>query len=209
MTQIDLYSAKGTKLKRQLELPEKVFGVEPNPRLLAQYARLYLANQRQGTASAKTRGEVSGGGRKPWRQKGTGRARHGSIRSPIWYKGGVAHGPKPRNWSMVGSESMKKAALRHSLSAKVQGGDLLAWEKWGLEGISTKAWAKLWQQLTGGKKTLVVFGAANREAYLSNRNLAKVEVQTAKDLNAYQVLNADQVVLLEEALPLLEERLGQ
>lgn len=190
------------------ELPEEIFAVPVNSQLLAQFMRVYWANQRQGTASTKTRGEVSGGGRKPWRQKGTGRARQGSIRSPLWRHGGVAHGPKPRDWSLNLPREMRLQALRQSLSAKAR--DLavtLVNEIPALE-ISTQTLADYLFGLTEAKKILVIVPQISRELALSARNLAEVTIVSAANLTAEKVLTCQALILTKDCLPILKERLG-
>jgi large subunit ribosomal protein L4 len=205
---VDVYTQQGNKLKTTLALDEKIFGLEPNQELLAQYVRVYRANQRQGTARAKTRAEVSGGGRKPWRQKGTGRARHGSTRSPLWVGGGKAHGPKPRDWSLKMPSKMKKAALAAALSAKAQSEDLLLLNKLELKEIKTNAMAKILSNLPVKNKILLVLGSLDKKIILAARNLPGVKTVPAADVNAYDVLNTKTLLLTKEALQVLKERLA-
>lgn len=188
------------------ELPEEIFAVPENPQLLAQFMRVYLANQRQGTASTKTRGEVSGGGRKPWRQKGTGRARQGSIRSPLWRHGGVAHGPKPRDWSLDLSQRMRLEALRQSLSAKAREAAVILVREIPAAEISTQALADYLSGISSRQKILVVVPKVSRELALSARNLAGVEVASAVNLTADKVLSCQAVILTKDCLPILMER---
>jgi len=201
---VDLYNQQGKELKG-IELNESIFGVEPNKALLTQYVRRYLANQRQGTVKVKTRGEVSGGGRKPWRQKGTGRARHGSIRSPLWVGGGVAHGPRIRNWRLSISKKMKRAALFSSLTLKLQEGGILVLDQLELPEFKTKAMARVLKSLSIKDKVLVVIPTLDKNVILSARNLKSVKTIQAKDINAYEVLNHQTVLLPKGSLGVIEE----
>lgn len=201
---VDLYNQQGKELKG-IELNESIFGVEPNKALLTQYVRRYLANQRQGTVKVKTRGEVSGGGRKPWRQKGTGRARHGSIRSPLWVGGGVAHGPRIRNWRLSISKKMKRAALFSSLTLKLQEGGILVLDQLELPEFKTKAMVRVLKSLSIKDKVLVVIPTLDKNVILSARNLKSVKTIQAKDINAYEVLNHQTVLLPKGSLGVIEE----
>lgn len=205
---LDVYTQQGEKLKIKASLDEDIFGVAPNKDLLAQYVRVKRANQRQGTAKVKTRAEVRGGGRKPWRQKGTGRARHGSIRSPLWVGGGRAHGPKPKDWSLKMPAKMKNAALAAALSSKRQSGDLLLLNKLELTEVKTQSLVKILSKLPVKDKILLVLGGVDRNVVLSARNIPGVRTVPAKDLNAYEVLDTKTLVLTKEALKVLQERLA-
>lgn len=202
---IDVYTQTGTKLKTKAELPDEIFGVEPNKALLTQYVRVYRANQRQGTAKIKTRGEVRGGGRKPWRQKGTGRARHGSIRSPLWVGGGTVHGPRPKDWSLTMPKRMRRKALFSALSKKLKEEGILVLNKLELKGIRTKDLKEILDKLPVKDKVLIALDAADKKIILSARNIAGVKTIPAKDLNAYEVLNAQTLVLPKKVLAVLEE----
>ncbi len=190
------------------ELPEEIFAVPVNSQLLAQFMRVYWANQRQGTASTKTRGEVSGGGRKPWRQKGTGRARQGSTRSPLWRHGGVSHGPQPRDWSLNLPREMRLQALSQSLSAKARDLAVILVNEIPAAEISTQTLADYLSGLTEAKKILVIVPQISRELALSARNLAEVQVVSAANLTAEKVLACQAVILTKDCLPILKERLG-
>jgi large subunit ribosomal protein L4 len=202
---IAIYNQNGEKLKSQAELPDGIFGVEPNEDLLAQYVRVYRANQRQGTAKAKTRGEVSGGGRKPWRQKGTGRARHGSIRSPLWVGGGTVHGPQPKDWSLKIPKNMKRKALFSALSQKLKEEGILVLNKLELKGIKTKDLKEILDKLPIKDKVLLALDTVDEKIILSARNLTGVKTIPAKDLNAYEVLNTKTLILPKKSLAVLEE----
>lgn len=202
---IEVYSQKGTKLKTKLDLNPAIFGVEPNEDLMAQYVRVYLANQRAGTAKTKTRGEVSGGGRKPWPQKGTGRARHGSIRSPIWVKGGIAHGPRPRDWALKISKKMRRVALFSALSSKLAGKAVKIISKVSLPGIKTKELAKVLSDLKLSGNILLVLDSLDQNVILSARNIPGVRTIQARELNAYEVLDCNWLVMTKKAVEVLEK----
>jgi large subunit ribosomal protein L4 len=191
----------------EVELPAAVFGQPVNRALLHQAVVAYLANQRRGTADTKTRSEVRGGGRKPWRQKGTGRARQGSIRSPLWRKGGVVFGPQPRSYRQELPKKARRQALRSALSAKAADGEVLVLAGLSLSEPKTKVVAALLARL-GAPDALLVLPSLDRNAVLSVRNLPKAEAMTAPDLNAYKVLRHRKLVVLQEALARLEEVLS-
>jgi len=202
---IDVYNQEGEKLKTQIELNDQIFGIAPNTDLMAQYVRVYRANQRQGTVKTKTRGEVRGGGRKPWRQKGTGRARHGSIRSPIWVGGGTVHGPQPKDWSLQMPKKMKRKALFSALSQKQKEEGILVLSKVALKGIKTSDLAKILSKLPVKDKALIALEGMNENVILSARNLSGVKTIQVKDLNAYEVLDTKTAIFSKEALKVLEE----
>lgn len=202
---VAVYSQTGEKLKIKADLDDRIFGLEPNAELLAQYVRVYRANQRQGTAMVKTRGEVRGGGRKPWRQKGTGRARHGSIRSPIWVGGGTVHGPRPKDWSLAMPKKMKKKALFSALSKKLKEEGILVLNKLELKEIKTKDLKRILDKLPIKDKSLVALDTVDEKIILSARNIAGVRTIQAKDLNAYEVLDAKTLILPKKSLAVLED----
>ena len=202
---IDVYTQTGEKLKTKTDLNDQIFGIKPNPELLAQYVRVYQANQRQGTVKTKTRGEVRGGGRKPWRQKGTGRARHGSTRSPIWVGGGTAHGPQPKDWSLTMPKKMRRKALFSALSQKVKHEGILILDKLELKGIKTKELKEVLDKLPVKDKILIALDRIDERIILSARNLPKVKTIQAKDLNAYEILDTRTVLFSKDALRVLEE----
>jgi large subunit ribosomal protein L4 len=204
---VDLYSETGAKLSAKMELPEEIFGIDPNEAALRQYLYVYRVNQRRGTAKAKTRGEVSGGGRKPWRQKGTGKARHGSIRSPIWVGGGVAHGPKPREFSLSIPGKIARLALRSALSLKALEGKIKILRDLAFKEPKTAKAAALLKKLKLGKRILVVTPEQNDNLIRSFKNIGGVEVRLARNLNAYDVILAQHLVLLSESVGKLKERL--
>ncbi len=202
---VDVYTQTGEKLKTKIELNDQIFGITPNEDLMAQYVRVYRANQRQGTVKTKTRGEVRGGGRKPWRQKGTGRARHGSTRSPLWRGGGTVHGPQPKDWSLTMPKKMKRKALFSALSKKFQEEGILVLNKLDLKEIKTRALKEILDKLPIKGRILIALGEMNEPLILSARNLSGVKVIQAKDLNGYEVLNTGTVLFPKSALGILEE----
>lgn len=207
MPKVPVYNTAGEQVA-ELELSEAVFAAPYNPSLLHQAVVMYQANRRQGTASTKTRAEVSGGGRKPWRQKGLGRARHGSIRSPIWVGGGVVFGPKPREYRQSMPKKARRAALRSALSAKVRAGELIVLDDLQLGQPKTKEMANVLKRLSAERKPLIVLGERNRNVELSARNLPGAETAQAEDINVYQVLAHDRLVMTRAAVAKLEEALG-
>ncbi len=201
----DVYTQTGEKLKTKIELNDQIFGLEPNEDLVAQYVRVYRANQRQGTVKTKTRGDVSGGGRKPWAQKGTGRARQGSIRSPLWRGGGTTHGPQPKDWSLVMPKKMRRKALFSALSQKLKEEGILILNKLELKGIKTRDLEGLLNKLPVEDKILIALDKMDEEVILSARNLPKVKTIQVKDLNAYEVLDTRTILFPKSALKVLEE----
>ncbi len=207
---VDVFSTSGIK-SGTLELPKEIFGGKINNPLMAQAVRVYLANQRTGTASTKTRGEVEGSSRKIYRQKGTGRARHGSIRAPIFVKGGIVFGPKPRDFSLDLPKKMKKAAVVSALSAKAKDGEIRIVS--GLEKIDpkTKIMAKLVAKLSGNKKvkTLLVTSGSSKDGltnlFRASRNIKEVQLLSANLLNTYELLNSRQVLFMREAIEVLNK----
>jgi len=208
MASAKLYSMEGSELGAA-ELPDAVFGVEPNPQLLREVVLALRNAQRQGNAETKTRKEVRGGGRKPYRQKGTGNARHGSIREPQMRGGGTVFGPHKRSYQQHIPVKAKRKALCCALSERVRDDGLVVLESLQYSEPKTKSLAKLNEQLSpNGKRTLYVTADADRAVMLSARNLPKVHVQTANDLNALDILNAARVVVAKDAVHALQERLA-
>ena len=164
-----------------------------------------LANQRQGTQSTKTRSEVSGGGKKPWRQKGPGRARQGSTRAPQWYHGGIAHGPKPREYGFDINKKVKRLAMKSALSSKVAAEEMIVLDSIKLDAIKTKEMAKMFAALEANKKVLVVLPENNEVIYKSIRNIEGAKVATVNTLNVYDILNCDKLVVLKDAVTKIEE----
>jgi large subunit ribosomal protein L4 len=206
MATVAVKNLEGQTVK-QLELADEVFGQKPNLNLLWEAVKQYLASQRRGTHSTKSRGEVRGGGKKPWRQKGTGRARVGSIRSSLWRHGSIAHGPKPRDYSYRLPEKVLRGALRSALAAKFQENKLTVVDQLNLEEPKTKFFAGALEKLGLEKTVLVVNDAANRNLELSSRNVESCDLVRHHQLHPYHVLSHDRVLISEGALTRLEEAL--
>lgn len=204
MPQVQVYNQEGRKTSK-LELADSVFGIEPNESAMHLSVVSYLANQRQGTQSTLTRSEVSGGGAKPWRQKGTGRARQGSIRSPQWTHGGIALGPKPRTYSVGINKKVKRLAMKSALSAKVADEAMLVVNKVDMDEIKTKTVVEMLAKLKTGKKSLIVLPENNDVLYKSARNIEGVKVSTVNTLSVYDILNCNSLVVLKDAAKKIEE----
>ena len=203
MPSIDVYNIEGKKVK-QVELKEEIFGIEPNEAVVHSVLVNFLANQRQGTQSTKTRAEVRGGGRKPWRQKGTGRARQGSIRAPQWIKGGVVFAPKPRDYSVKMNKKEKQLAMKSALSAKLAEDKLVVVDKIELEEVKTSVFAKILANLKA-PKSLVVTKDKNDKVVLSANNIPTVKTTAANSLSVYDILKYDKLVLTKDAVAAIEE----
>ena len=204
MPNVTVYDKTGAKVS-EIELSENVFGIEPSVPAMHLCVVNYLANQRQGTQSTLTRGEVSGGGKKPWKQKGSGRARQGSTRSPQWYHGGIAHGPKPREYGFSINKKVKRLAMKSALSGKAADDEIVVLDSFGLEEIKTKEIAKILAALPTGKKTLIVLPEKDDVVYKSARNIAGVKVSLINTLNVYDILNCDKLLVLQDAVSKIEE----
>lgn len=204
MPKVALYDITGSQVG-DLELNDDIFGVEVNTHVMYEAVKNYLANQRQGTQSAKTRAEVRGGGRKPWRQKGTGRARQGSIRSPQWKGGGVVFAPKPRDYSYKLPKKIKRLALKSALSSKVQDQEIIVVDSLVLEGPKTKDMIKVLSNLKAGKKTLVVIPERDENVILASRNIPGVKTAYVNTINVYDILNCDSFLITKEAVNKVEE----
>ena len=204
MAQVQVYNQEGRKTSK-LELADSVFGIEPNADAMHLAVVSYLANQRQGTQSTLTRSEVSGGGAKPWRQKGTGRARQGSTRSPQWTHGGIALGPKPRKYKVELNKKVRRLAMESALSTKVADEEMMIVNKVELEGIKTKAIVEMLAKLKAAKKTLIVTDGVDEVIYKSARNIEGVKVVTVNTLCVYDILNCDSFVVLKDAAKKIEE----
>ena len=204
MAQVQVYNQEGRKTSK-LDLADSVFGIEPNKYAMHLAVVSYLAAQRQGTQSTLTRSEVSGGGAKPWRQKGTDRARQGSTRSPQWTHGGIALGPKPRKYKVNVNKKVKRLAMKSALSSKVAESEMLVVNKIELEEIKTKAVAEMLAKLKTGKKVLLVLPENNETIYKSARNIKGVKVATVSTLCVYDILNCNNLVVLKEAAKKIEE----
>jgi len=192
----------------EVELSDAVFGAPLNEGLIHAAVRNFMANARQGTSATKTRGDVSGAGRKLWKQKGTGRARIASLRSPLWKGGGNVHGPQPRDWSYNMPKKMRQGALRSALSERVREGSLFVVDGWNLEQPKTKDFSQSLTKLGLGGKTLIVDSLENDNLVLSARNLRHTKVVNSFGLNIYDLLYHDQLVLSREAANELDQLLG-
>ena len=204
MSTINVVSMTGSKVG-EVELNDAIFGVEPNMTVVHEVVKNHLANCRQGTQSALTRAEVSGGGRKPWRQKGTGRARQGSTRAPQWTHGGIVFAPKPRSYSYVLNKKVKRLALKSVLSAKAQDGELIVVDKIKMDEIKTKTFRRFLEAVKADGKTVVVTPEVNDIVVKSARNLPGVVTTPAKLINVYDLVNARYLVLDKDALAVIEE----
>ena len=204
MPKVDVYNMQGKKVS-DVELSEAVFGIEPNENIVHSALVNYLANQRQGTQSTKTRAEVRGGGRKPWRQKGTGRARQGSIRAPQWIKGGIALGPKPRSYRYTVNKKEKRLAIRSVLSSKVLENKLTVVDKLELAEIKTKSMVNALNNLKLEGKTLVILPEKNLNVQASTRNIEGAKAILANTINVYDLLRYTNLVLTLDTVKKLEE----
>lgn len=204
MSQITVVDMKGSKVS-DLELNDKVFGIEPNKAIMHAMVVNYLANQRQGTQSTLTRTEVSGGGKKPWRQKGTGHARQGSTRSPQWVHGGVALGPKPRDYSYSINKKEKRLAMKSAFSSKVLDNDMIVVDKIALDGYKTKAVVEMLKALGSEKKALIVTESVDNVLVKSAANIPGVKTATVNTLSVYDILNHDKFIVVKDAVAKIEE----
>ena len=193
------------KVVGDIELNDSVFGIEPNVKAMHADVKNYLANQRQGTQSTLTRAEVSGGGRKPWRQKGSGRARQGSTRSPQWIHGGIAFGPKPRDFRLSLNRKLKQLAIRSALSAKAKAGELVVVEGLDLSEIKTKSMKSFLAAAGVEKKALIVTPEVRKNVVLSARNIPGVKTTIASILCVYDILHADKLVADKDAVLKIQE----
>lgn len=206
MPTIDVKNLSNEKVG-ELKLSEDVFGVDLNESLIYYAVNNYLTNQRQGTVRTKTRGNVSGSGRKLWKQKGTGRARVASLRSPLWKGGGNAHGPQPRDWSTKMPTKMKRGALKSALSERLREGALVVVDGFGLDDHKTKTFVAIAENFGWDNKTLIVETAPEKNLILSSRNVAGVTVASNANVNIYDVLYHDRIVFTKDAINALEARL--
>jgi large subunit ribosomal protein L4 len=206
MAKVEVKNLEGATVK-ELDLADEIFTAPPNQSLLWESTKAYLASQRRGTHSTKSRGEVSGGGKKPWRQKGTGRARVGSIRSSLWKGGSIAHGPKPRDYAYEIPGKMLRGALRSALAAKFQDQKLTVIDEFNLQEVKTKAFAGALRKLGLEKSVLVVSDAANHNLELSSRNIHGCDLVRHHKVHPYQVLSHEALLISEGALTRLAEAL--
>ena len=204
MPKVDVLDMKGKKVS-DIELADSVFGIEPNEAIVHSVLVNYLANQRQGTQSTKTRAEVSGGGKKPWRQKGTGRARQGSIRAPQWIKGGIALGPKPRSYKYTVNKKERRLAIKSILSSKVLEKELTVVDKLEVKEIKTKTMVKALADMKVEGKTLIVLPENNKNVLMSARNIEGVKTIVANNINVFDLLKYTNLILPVDTVKKLEE----
>ena len=204
MAKVAVYNMEGKEVD-SIELNDSIFGVEVNEHLVHMAVLQQLANNRQGTQKAKTRSEVSGGGRKPWRQKGTGHARQGSTRAPQWTGGGVVFAPVPRDYSFKLNKKEKRAALKSVLTDKVQSNKLIVVDELKFDDIKTKNFAKVLENLKVTNKALVVLNDNDEKVVLSARNIPTVKTALTNTINVYDIVNAQTLVLTKEAVKTIEE----
>ena len=204
MPKIDVYNIEGKKVS-DVELAENIFGIEPNEAVVHSVLVNYLANQRQGTQNTKTRSEVRGGGRKPWRQKGTGRARQGSIRAPQWIKGGIALGPKPRSYYYTVNKKERQLAVKSILSSKVLENELVVVDSLDMKEIKTKEMVKVLNNLKVEGKTLMLLADKNENVQKSARNIEGVKTTLVNTINVYDLLKYKNLVVTLDTVKKLEE----
>ena len=204
MPKIDVYNVEGTKVG-DLKLNDEIFGIEPNEDVVHEAIVNFLANQRQGTQSTKTRAEVRGGGIKPWKQKGTGRARQGSIRAPQWIKGGIALGPKPRSYKYTLNKKVKRLALKSVLSSKVLENELIVVDELKMSEIKTKNMIKVLSNLKIDSKVLVVIPENDINVQKSIKNISGAKVCLVSTINVYDILKYTKLVITKQAVEKIEE----
>lgn len=204
MPKLDVLNKEG-KVVSTLELKEEVFGIKPNKEIVHTVLLNYLANQRQGTASTKTRAEVSGGGKKPWRQKGTGRARQGSIRAPQWIKGGIALGPRPRSYKYKVNKKEKQLAIKSLLSQKVIDNEIIILDMLSMDEIKTKNMVNVLSNLQVDKKALILLPEKNTNVLYSTRNIKDVKLNLVNTINVFDLLKYTKLIVTVDAVKKLEE----
>lgn len=202
---VNVLDTKGNNIK-EITLDDSVYNIEPNKEVLGQYLRVYLSNQRQGTSDTKTRSDVRGGGRKPWRQKGTGRARHGSIRSPIWVGGGITHGPHPKSWRKSLPRKLKQLAMRSALSQRMLDKDIVVVDKIEARSIKTGEIKKSLEKIITARKNLIVLKTKDENLLIATNNLRNLSISCSDNVNVYEILDADKIILLEDAALYLQEK---
>jgi large subunit ribosomal protein L4 len=208
--EVKVLNVSGKETGAKVQLPEAIFGIEPNDHAIYLDVKQFLANQRQGTHKSKQRNEIAGSTRKLYKQKGTGGARAGSIKSPLFNGGGRVFGPQPRDYSFKLNKKLKVLARKSALSYKAKDSNVIVLEDFSFDSVKTKNYVQLVADLKATDvKTLLVLGAANNNVYLSSRNLKRTKVITADQLNTYDVLNAGKLVLTTGAVKLLEEALAK
>ena len=204
MPKIDVYNING-EVVENIELSEDIFGIEVNENTLYLAVKNQLANRRQGTHSTKTKSEVSGGGKKPWKQKGTGRARQGSTRSAQWIKGGIIFGPKPRSYRYTLPKKVKRIALKSALTSKVNDNEMLVLDELKFEDFKTKQMVGVLSNLNVSESVLIVLGECNRKVINSARNIPGVKVSLTNTINVYDILKHEKIILTKEAVSKIEE----
>lgn len=204
MPNYSVFDKTGKKVS-DIALSDAIFAITPNASAMHLCVVAYLANQRQGTQSTLTRAEVRGGGKKPWRQKGSGRARQGSIRSPQWTHGGIALGPKPREYGKTVNKKVRRLAMKSALSSKVAAEELIVLDSLEMNEIKTKEVVSVLKTLETGKKVLIVLPEKNETVYRSARNIKGVKTTLVSTLNVYDILNCDSLVVLKDAVSKIEE----
>ena len=204
MPTVAVVDMKGTKVD-EINLSDSIFGIEPNAAVMHELVVNYLANQRQGTQSALTRSEVRGGGRKPWRQKGTGHARQGSIRAPQWTKGGVVFAPKPRDYSYTVNKKVRRLALKSAFSSKAQADEIIVIDSITLDEYKTKTIVNVLSAIGSEKKALIVLPSVDKKVIKSANNIPGVKTAQVNELNVYDILNADKLIIVKDAVAKIEE----
>ena len=204
MSKVSVYDMAGNQVS-ETEISDAVFGIEPNEAVMHAMVVNYLANQRQGTQSTLTRTEVRGGGRKPWRQKGPGHARQGSIRAPQWTHGGVALGPKPRDYSYTLNKKVRRLAMKSALSSKVQNENLIVIDALNMDGFKTKTIVNMLKALNVDGKALIVTAEADQKVVKSAANIPGVKTAAVNTLNVYDILNHDKFIVVKNAVGKIEE----
>ena len=204
MAKVSVYNIEGKEVDT-IELNDAVFGVEVNEHVLYEVVKNQLANKRQGTQSAKTRAEVRGGGRKPWRQKGTGRARQGSIRAVQWIGGGVAFAPKPRSYRYTLPKKVRRLAMKSALTSKVQANEMIVLDALTMDAPKTKEFATILNNVNAAKKALVVMAEKNENVIKSAANIPNVETALVNTINVYDILKYDSFIITTDAVKKVEE----
>lgn len=204
MATVAVYNMQGAEVGK-MDLNDAIFGVEVNEHLVKMVVTAHLAAERQGTQKAKTRSEVSGGGRKPWKQKGTGHARQGSIRAPQWYHGGIALGPKPREYGFSLNKKERRLAIKSALSSKVIDNAVIVLDSMAVDSFKTKVVVNCLNAIGAGKKTLIVLPEMNKFAIKSAANIPGTKTAQVNTINTYDILNADTVVIVKDAVAKIEE----
>lgn len=204
MPKVTVLDMAGKEVSK-IDLSDAVFGIEPNKAVMHDMVKNYLANQRQGTQSALTRAEVSGGGKKPWRQKGTGHARQGSTRAPQWTHGGIVFAPKPRSYRHTLNKKVRRLAMKSALSSKVLDNELVVLDKIAMDEYKTKTIAAMLKAVGSEKKALIVLPEKNEKVIASAANIPGVKTALVNTLNVYDILNADKFIVLQDAIAQIEE----